>query len=256
MTIDELAQASGVTARNIRAYQDRGLLPPPERIGRSGYYDDAHLTRLRVISRLLGRGFTLAAIRDLLQSWEEGRSLNDVLGFEEAIATPYEDESPAEISGEELAARFGDVPADLVRRAIDLGFLAPAGGGRFRVPSVRMLDVGLRLVEAGYPLEALLAESEKLREEAAAIAARWIDLWETYVWGPFNDAGRPPEEWVRIAKVIENVRSLPSEIGAVMLAQAMTRETDRWLREAVGTGRPSADDGGREGADDRGRPER
>ncbi len=37
LTIDELAQRTG-TVRNVRAHQSRGLLPPPEVRGRTGYY--------------------------------------------------------------------------------------------------------------------------------------------------------------------------------------------------------------------------
>lgn len=39
--IDELARLAGSTVRNIRAYQDRGLLPPPRLAGRVGLYDDS-----------------------------------------------------------------------------------------------------------------------------------------------------------------------------------------------------------------------
>src|SRR5438309_572599 len=39
--IDELAREAGTTVRNVRAYQDRGLLPPPRRSGRVGLYTDA-----------------------------------------------------------------------------------------------------------------------------------------------------------------------------------------------------------------------
>ncbi|TFW32217.1 MerR family transcriptional regulator, partial [Pseudomonas fluorescens] len=46
--LDELAQLSGVNARNIRAYRERGLLDPPRRVGRSAYYDDAHVAQLRL----------------------------------------------------------------------------------------------------------------------------------------------------------------------------------------------------------------
>ena len=35
-TIDQLARAARTTVRNVRAYQDRGLIPPPERRGRTG----------------------------------------------------------------------------------------------------------------------------------------------------------------------------------------------------------------------------
>jgi hypothetical protein len=36
LTIDELAQRTGMTVRNIRAHQSRGLLPPPEVRGARG----------------------------------------------------------------------------------------------------------------------------------------------------------------------------------------------------------------------------
>ncbi|AZK95151.1 MULTISPECIES: MerR family transcriptional regulator [Streptomyces] len=79
--IEDLAQLSGATVRTIRAYQDRGLLPKPERRGRSNVYGAAHLTRLRQISGLLDRGYTLASIRELLEAWDTGRGLEGVLGL-------------------------------------------------------------------------------------------------------------------------------------------------------------------------------
>ena len=60
--IDELAREAGTTVRNVRAYQDRGLLPPPRRSGRVGLYTDAHLARLRLIGTMLERGYTLGNI--------------------------------------------------------------------------------------------------------------------------------------------------------------------------------------------------
>ncbi|NGO67532.1 MerR family transcriptional regulator, partial [Streptomyces boncukensis] len=73
--IEDLAHHSGATVRTIRAYQDRGLLPKPERRGRANVYDDSHLARLRQIADLLERGYTLASIKELLQAWDEGRGL-------------------------------------------------------------------------------------------------------------------------------------------------------------------------------------
>ena len=52
LTIDELAHATGVSSRNIRYYQTRGLLPPPAVEGRLGYYDRRHVERLRLIQEL------------------------------------------------------------------------------------------------------------------------------------------------------------------------------------------------------------
>src|SRR5690349_9973278 len=95
MTIEELSTRSGVTTRNIRAYQGRGLLPAPiARAGRrSAFYTAEHLARLRLVDRLQRRGFSLAGIADLLQAWGEGKSLEQVLGIESAIAESETEES-------------------------------------------------------------------------------------------------------------------------------------------------------------------
>ena len=102
MTIDELARAAGTTVRNVRVYQDRGLLAPPERRGRLGLYGPDHLRRLRLVLRMLGRGYPLAAIRELVEAWEEQRDIASVLGLEEAITAPYQSEGPRRLSGARL----------------------------------------------------------------------------------------------------------------------------------------------------------
>ncbi len=73
LTIDELAQESGVSSRNIRYYQTRGLLPPPELSGRLGYYDRRHLERLALIQELQSEGLNLQAIGWLLERRRDGR---------------------------------------------------------------------------------------------------------------------------------------------------------------------------------------
>jgi DNA-binding transcriptional MerR regulator len=87
--IDDLARAAGSTARNVRAYQERGLLPPPVKRGRVGIYNDSHLVRLRLIDSLLQRGFTTAHINDFITNWESGNDLAEVLGLENAVTAPW-----------------------------------------------------------------------------------------------------------------------------------------------------------------------
>jgi DNA-binding transcriptional MerR regulator len=83
--IDDLARLAGTTTRNIRVYRDRGLLPPPLRVGRIALFNDTHLTRLRLITSMLDRGYNIAHVREMLSAWEEGKNLGDVLGLESAI---------------------------------------------------------------------------------------------------------------------------------------------------------------------------
>ncbi|MFE7130592.1 MerR family transcriptional regulator [Streptomyces sp. NPDC057638] len=110
--IEGLAQHSGTTVRTIRAYQDRGLLPKPERRGRSNVYGAAHLTRLRQIADLLDRGYTLASIKELLEAWDTGRGLGGVLGLVAEVHGPWTDERTARITRAELWERFGGTPGE------------------------------------------------------------------------------------------------------------------------------------------------
>src|SRR4051794_24435169 len=124
MTIDELARRAGTTSRNVRAYQERGLLPPPERDGRVGVYGEGHLARLRLIANLADKGFSLASIAALLQAWERGHSIRDLLEVEEAV-TAIDEAPPVVMTLDELADHFGGADAEATARAIELGLLEP-----------------------------------------------------------------------------------------------------------------------------------
>jgi DNA-binding transcriptional MerR regulator len=224
MTIDELARRSGVTTRNIRAYQTRGLLPSPRVEGRVGYYDDVHLSRLRYVASLQQRGFSLAAIQALLDAWEEGRGLTDVLGFEEALTAPWSDEKPERFSLERLLELFPEAAHDprLVDRALQLGLLVVAGD-ELEAPSPELVRVGAGLVAAGIPLAAALDEYERVAGDAARIAERFVKLFEDHVWEPFVAAGLPPDRLAGVTDALQRVRPLAGATMAAALAQAMER---------------------------------
>jgi DNA-binding transcriptional MerR regulator len=92
--IDDLARLAGSTTRNIRVYRDRGLLPPPLRVGRIALFNDTHLTRLRLITSMLDRGYNISHVREMLSAWEDGKNLGDVLGLESAIVGTWTTEKP------------------------------------------------------------------------------------------------------------------------------------------------------------------
>jgi DNA-binding transcriptional MerR regulator len=71
--LDELAAAAGVSARTVRYYVQRGLLPAPAFRGRDTVYDGNHLRRLRAIKRLQEQYLPLDAIQVELErrgAWE------------------------------------------------------------------------------------------------------------------------------------------------------------------------------------------
>jgi DNA-binding transcriptional MerR regulator len=107
--IDDLARIAGTTTRNIRVYRDRGLLPPPVRIGRIAVFNDTHLTRLRLITSMLDRGYNIAHVHEMLSAWEEGKNLGDVLGLETALIGTWAAEKPAAMT-RAAAERLVDDP--------------------------------------------------------------------------------------------------------------------------------------------------
>lgn len=222
MTIDELARRAGCTTRTVRNHQTAGLLPPPTLVGRVGHYDHGHLGRLRLIAQLQEQGYSLAGIAQLLQAWETGRSLADVLGFEQALTAPWSDEEPEVVTPQHLFALFPESATrpDLILRAVQLGLLVPEGPN-VRIPSPRLVHAGAELVAVGVPLAAALDEVAELREDLDRVARRFVRMFEDHVWKPFADAGMPADELPRVTDALRRIRPLAAATVQAVLAQAM-----------------------------------
>lgn len=119
--IDDLARLAGTTSRNVRVYRDRDLLPPPRRVGRIALYNDTHLTRLRLITSMLDRGYTIAHVKEMLGAWEQGKDLGDILGLESVIVGAWTTERPETMSREEAERRIADPQA--LQRLVQLGVI-------------------------------------------------------------------------------------------------------------------------------------
>src|SRR5215208_2850885 len=155
MTIDELAHRTGMTVRNIRAHQSRGLVPPPEVRGRTGFYGDQHVSRIELIQELQADGFNLESIRKLLEG--AGGSSSEVLNFSRTLRAPFEDEEPEILDAEELAGRWGGALDErLLARAEKLGMFRELGEGRYEVLSPRLQRAGMELAELGVPPDVAL----------------------------------------------------------------------------------------------------
>lgn len=222
MTIDELARRAGVTTRTIRNHQTAGLLPPPRLVGRVGRYDEGHLARLRLVAQLQEQGYSLAGIAGLLEAWERGRSLADVLGFEQALTAPWTDEEPRVVSAAHLFELFPESATrpDLILRAVELGLLAP-DGAEVRLPSPRLVHAGAELVAVGVPLAAALDEVAALRDDLDRVARRFVLLFEDHVWKPFADAGMPAHDLPRVTEALNRIRPLAAATVQAVLARAM-----------------------------------
>ncbi|MBB4863942.1 DNA-binding transcriptional MerR regulator [Pseudomonas nitritireducens] len=234
-TVDELAREGGTTVRNLRAYQDRGLLPPPERRGRAGVYFASHLRRLRLINRLLERGYNIANIKELLESWESGHDLDHVLGLDEAIVGPWNLESPGNIEFSDLQALFGDELNDaVIDQALAQGLLA-FDGERISIPSPRLFNAGVELYCAGIPLASLLDHLAVLRSDTEHLAAGIVRLVVTHlVDKPGADLLPGAADLERLAEVFQRLRPVAEQVVLVELARGLKRSANEMLGERVG----------------------
>ncbi|MFJ9807372.1 MerR family transcriptional regulator [Streptomyces sp. NPDC101158] len=233
--IEDLAHHSGATVRTIRAYQDRGLLPRPERRGRSNVYGDAHLARLRQIADLLDRGYTLASIKELLEAWDAGRGLGGVLGLVAEVDGPWTDEEADRISRAELDARFGGEPdEEAVRDAIELGVLEripDRDAEEYLVPSPQELAVAAELYAAGVPLSAITGHLRELRGQVEHIAARFLEFTSEHVFARYLEH-RPPTDAdaAEAATLVRRLRPLAQQTVDAELARAMRLFATRHLQ--------------------------
>ncbi|MDO8267094.1 MAG: MerR family transcriptional regulator [Moraxellaceae bacterium] len=229
-TIDELARVAGTTVRNVRAYQDRGLIAPPVRRGRAGIYSDVHLGRLRIINQLLDRGFTIANIKELVDAWEQGQDLDHVLGLDSAIAGTWSIETPIYITPDEIAEIFGDgINEETLARALQVG-LFEVEGDRIKVSSPRILQAGIELYKAGVPLGALLREIEVLREDTDRLTRSFVQLIANHLIEPLTDKNLPsPEQITHIGQVIERLRPLAEMVVNAEMAKGLRRHANVYI---------------------------
>lgn len=234
-SIDELARAASSTVRNVRAYQDRGLVPPPERRGRRGIYTESHLARIRLISQLLDRGYSLSNIGELLEAWQQGQELTQLLGLENALTSPWSDEVPGYITMPELLKLFpGSVTPETVRKVLELGLLQP-DGLRFRMPSPRIIQAAGELARLGIPLGEMLDIIRMLRGNVERVAKEMVLLIEKYILNLFGDDNLPPPNEVpKLADTIWRLRPLVNMAVNAEVARAMEKTANQVLGDRLG----------------------
>ena len=192
LTIDELARETGLTVRNVRSHHARGLLPPPEVRGRTGYYGPERVERLRLIRRLQDEGLKLEGIKRLL-----GDSGERLLALKRAAEEPAE--APQIVPAAELIERLqlgrGEDMHKLAAKAQKLGILVPLGDGNVEVTSPALLAAAEEVVRRGVSLAHALDLIEKVTRHSRAVSKDFVALFMDDVFKPFADAGMPEERW-------------------------------------------------------------
>jgi DNA-binding transcriptional MerR regulator len=235
LTIEDLSQRSGVTVRNIRAYQTSGLLDAPERRGRVGYYREEHAERLELIRDLRTQGFGLDAIRRVIE-WSPRASGNGFVEFARSLLEGFAGETPVEISATEIAETWGDeLTPEIAARALRTGFWRAQTDGTFEVLSPTLREVGRELADEGVPLEAALTVLESLREHVQAIARAYVDMFVENVSRPLFESGEAEERWRELAAALERMRPLATRSLVAALPIVLQREVDAAVARELGS---------------------
>ena len=227
MTIGELARRTGMTVRNIRAHQTRGLLPPPEVRGRTGYYSEEHVARVELTREMQAEGLNLEAIRRVLDSTEGSSS--EIVDFARAVRASFEDETPEIFERTELAESWGARKLDpkLIRQGERLGILRELPDEKIEVISPRLQRAGGALVELGVSPEAAIRTADKMRRQAEGVARAFVDLFVEEIWKPFDEAGRPEEDWPKVRDALDRMRPLACDAVLAMFQIAMSDATEK-----------------------------
>lgn len=234
--IDDLARVAGTTTRNVRVYQESGLLPRPQRRGRVAIYTDKHLSQLQAIIRLLSEGFTVKHILKFLTGLQRGEGLVEVLDLTELaelVTEPWSHPVPETMTRAQLEAPLGPLNAATLRRLIANEIIeATEDADTYLVRDRRVIDDFGKLVSRGMPLSAILKTTapvdKKLDEAAQSLAGAGhteVVRQRGTGWYPGNDA-----ELAWAADLIDAMRRVARRSAHASLDRALDEAVRAELR--------------------------
>ncbi|HEX8646808.1 MAG TPA: MerR family transcriptional regulator [Thermoleophilaceae bacterium] len=226
LTIDDLAREVGLSVRNLRSHQARGLLPPPEVRKRVGYYGPEHVARVRLVQELQGEGMKLEGIKKLLDA--SGATGEGLLRVKHAAEAFGDTESTEILSRDELREKFGQAEDEpkLIERATKLGLLTPVGDDLFEVTSPSLLAAAEEVVARGITLPHALELLGSLNRHSRSVSEKFVRMFVDDVWKPFAVSGQPDERWTEIAEAMDRLRPLAEEALLVVFRQTLSDEVE------------------------------
>ncbi|TNM38537.1 MerR family transcriptional regulator [Nocardioides albidus] len=210
LTLGELTARVGLSVRTVRFYTSRGLLPPPIRRGRSGYYSAVHLARIELVLELQSHGFTLSAIERYVAGIPDDATPEDI-ALARTMLAPWQSDLPVEMDGEQLERKAGRaLSAEDIATLQALGVLRIRGSA-YLVAS-NQLAIGVRLLELGFPREVAVAAAAVYQEHGEQMAKELYEMINDKL-APLYDDGATSE---RFREVMERLK--PLSVGGLVSA--------------------------------------
>jgi len=220
-TLDELTERVGISVRNVRFYTSRGLVPPPIRQGRAGYYTADHVVRLELVRELQAHGFTLAAIERYLARIPADAS-PETIALHRTLLAPWMASAPETMTRAELARRAGRSLSDEDLETLTALGIVTSAGTRFEV-DISHLAIGTGLLDLGFPTDAARAAHDVYAAHGRAIAEELTEIFRSRVWPAFKETGASADQ---LREVVERLK--PLTIAALVASyESAVDETNR-----------------------------
>ncbi|TWG93221.1 DNA-binding transcriptional MerR regulator [Nocardioides sp. J9] len=210
LTLEELTRRTGLSVRTVRFYTSRGLVPPPIRRGRSGYYSAEHVARIELVLELQSHGFTLSAIERYVAGIPDDATPEDI-ALARTMLAPWQSDLPVEMDRSQLEQKAGrELSDDDVATLQALGVIR-IRGSKYLV-ATNQLAIGVRLIELGFPREVAVAAAAVYQEHGEQMAKELYDVVNDKL-APLYDDAATSEHYREIME-----RLKPLSVGGLVTA--------------------------------------
>lgn len=223
LSVEDLASRVGMTVRTVRFYSGRGLIPPPRREGRNGYYGPEHVARLELVRELQAHGFTLSAIERYLARMPDDASPEDI-ALQRTLLAPWSSDLTEKLDRAALEKRSGRSLSDEdVSLLVALGIVEPTPVEDVFSVATGHLSIGIQMLDLGLPVDAARAAQRIFTQHGRQIAEEITAVFRKLVWPLLRESDQPPEV---ITSLIERFK--PVSVQALVVAyESAVNETKR-----------------------------
>lgn len=175
-TVEALSERTGVSVRNVRAYQTAGLMPPPRLQGRTALYNAEHLGKLELIRDLRKQGFKLETIKDMLTGTPDGAWSEYSLVSHLFSTTFFTVEKPQLKALSEMASHWAQPATQQQKdRLSENGLYRRVGPDEVEMLSPALERIGIQLAELEVPLNTVLDLQDELIRHSRSIARAYVE---------------------------------------------------------------------------------
>jgi len=249
MTVEQLATRTGVSVRNIRAYQTAGLMHSPRLEGRLGLYNAEHQGKLELIRDLRQQGFRLDTIKAMLQKTPHGAWSEYALVSELFSKTFFTVEAPQRKAISDMAVHWKTTASDEQKqRLANNGLYRPLGNEEVEMLSPALERIGIQLAELDVPLDTVLDMQDLLIAHTRAIAKAYVEQIFLGLAQALAEANRQRNKngGPLDPAVVESLRALferlrPLAIGSISAAfpVVLQQEFDRAVNRQTADSKPA-----------------